>query len=325
MAKGKNYQKSLKQQVYEKFASMRAFGESKHDAKKDGTDKEKIFSTKTEKVYRTHMNQFCEWLKDKYPQCSSLKRAEKYSLEYLKERESRGLSAYTLHTDAAAIRKFYQQEITDKYYYSPPARHRSDVKNSRLPAARDSHFSEEKNKLLCHFAEGTGLRRSELTQIRGGDLFTIDDIKSMIGGRAKADAMLFDGKYQYFIHVRHGVGKGGRERFAPITKYESEIVAKMTEREPDKKVWSHVHNAMNTHEFRARYATDLYNKYARDYDDIPYDRVNAGSGARYKSEVYYCRGDEYGRRLDRVAMELSQKALGHNRIYEFAKSYLREG
>ena len=40
--KNKSYSKTLHQQAYEKLTSMQAFGESKKEAVKDGTDKEKI-------------------------------------------------------------------------------------------------------------------------------------------------------------------------------------------------------------------------------------------------------------------------------------------
>ena len=41
------YRQSLHQQAYRKFQNMQAFGESRHEAKKKGTDKDKIFSYKT--------------------------------------------------------------------------------------------------------------------------------------------------------------------------------------------------------------------------------------------------------------------------------------
>lgn len=56
---------------------------------------------------------------------------------------------------------------------------------------------------------------------------------------------------------------------------------------------------------------------------IPYDRVNKGSGKKYQSDVYVCRKDEKGKRLDKKAMYITSKALGHNRINVIAEHYLR--
>ena len=62
---------------------------------------------------------------------------------------------------------------------------------------------------------------------------------------------------------------------------------------------------------------------ARAIEDIPYDRVNRGTGRRYQSEVYTCRKDEAGKKLDKAAMLICSKALGHNRISVVADNYIR--
>ena len=58
-------------------------------------------------------------------------------------------------------------------------------------------------------------------------------------------------------------------------------------------------------------------------EDIPYDRVNKGTGKGYQSEVYTCRKDEAGKKLDRLAMLMCSKALGHNRVEIVANNYIR--
>ena len=119
-------------------------------------------------------------------------------------------------------------------------------------------------------------------------------------------------------------GKGGRSRFAPIIgPHRDEIIARFKDHRPDEKVWVHVSTAADIHSYRADYATRMYRMHAREYDDIPYDKINPKTGIKYKSEVYYCRGDEKGRRLDRKAMLIASKALGHNRVDVIAGHYLR--
>ncbi len=63
--------------------------------------------------------------------------------------------------------------------------------------------------------------------------------------------------------------------------------------------------------------------YARDIEDIPYDKVNKGTGHKYQSEVYVCRKDRQGTKLDKRAMKKASKALGHNRVSVIAYSYIK--
>ena len=89
-------------------------------------------------------------------------------------------------------------------------------------------------------------------------------------------------------------------------------------------MWQHVHQSADIHGYRAEYATAIYKAHARPIDQIPYDRVNKGTGHRYQSQVYTCRKDEAGRKLDKAAMLLCSKALGHNRLEVVANNYIRD-
>ena len=58
----KKYRKDLHQQLYDKFNKMIAFGESKREAKQNGTIKNKIFSYSTYKTYYRHAKAFVDWM-----------------------------------------------------------------------------------------------------------------------------------------------------------------------------------------------------------------------------------------------------------------------
>ena len=134
------------------------------------------------------------------------------------------------------------------------------------------------------------------------------------------DTRMFDG--EYFLHVRNG--KGGRERISPIVgKNVDQIVARIRDTAADEKVWQHVNSNADIHGYRGDYATEIYKSHARAIEQIPYDRVNAGTGRRYQNDVYVCRKDEAGKRLDKAAMLICSKALGHNRIEVVANNYIR--
>lgn len=331
------YSKDLHQQAYDRLTGMQAFGESKKEAVANGTEKEKIFSFNTYKSYWKHTKYFIKYIKENHPECTTLKSAKKYVNEWLQTRVDQGLSAWTVQLEAKAMGKLYGISPDDENYFKPPKRNREDIKRSRGDRVRDKHFSKTNNDELIKFCKGTGLRRAELGELRGKDLVTREEIEaeiSQIESRSAEeltpadtkrlemlqDTRLFEG--DYFTHVRNG--KGGRERMSPIIGPNTEqIVERIKSTPAEEKVWQHIHQSADIHGYRAEYATIIYKAKARAIEEIPYDRVNKGSGRKYQSDVYICRKDEAGRKLDKVAMLVCSKALGHNRISVVADNYIR--
>ena len=335
--KNKSYYKDLHPQAYDRLNGMQAFGESKKEAIANGTDRGKIFSFNTYQTYWKHTKYFLKYIKETHPECTTLKSAKKYVNEWLQLRTDQGLSAWTIQTEAKALSKLYGIQPDDDGYFKPPKRNREDIKRSRGDRVRDRHFSEENNDELVKFCKGTGLRRSELMELRGKDLVTRAQIEDEIarlnalpaGERSAAadkrlemlqDTRLFD--EEYFTHVRNG--KGGRERLSPIIgRFAGQIIGRIRETPAEEKVWQYVNTNADIHGYRAEYATAIYKTHARPIQDIPYDRVHRGTGRRYQSEVYTCRKDEAGKKLDKAAMLVCSKALGHNRISVVADNYIR--
>lgn len=335
--RNKAYSKDLHQQAYDRLTGMQAFGESKKEAVANGTEKEKIFSFNTYKSYWKHTKYFIKYIKENHPECTTLKSAKKYVNEWLQTRVDQGLSAWTVQLEAKAMGKLYGISPDDENYFKPPKRNREDIKRSRGDRVRDKHFSKTNNDELIKFCKGTGLRRAELGELRGKDLVTSEEIEaeiSQIESRPAEeltpadtkrlemlqDTRLFEG--DYFTHVRNG--KGGRERMSPIIGPNTEqIVERIKSTPAEEKVWQHIHQSADIHGYRAEYATIIYKAKARAIEEIPYDRVNKGSGRKYQSDVYICRKDEAGRKLDKVAMLVCSKALGHNRISVVADNYIR--
>ena len=335
--RNKSYAKDLHQQAYDCLTSMQAFGESKKEAIVNGTANDKIFSFNTYKTYWKHTKYFLKYLKEAHPECTTLKKAKKYANEWLQVRVDQGLSAWTIQAEAKALGKLFGIQPDDEDYFKPPKRERSEIKRSRGDRVRDKHFSKTNNDELIKFCRGTGLRRSELEELRGKDLTTKEQIEAEIrrletiaeGKRSEADnkhldmlkdTRMFDA--EYFTHVRNG--KGGRERMSPIIgKNVAQIVERMQETPAEEKVWQFVHQSADIHSYRADYATAMYKAHARDIKDIPFDKLNHGTGRWYQSEVYTCRKDEAGKKLDKAAMLVCSKALGHNRISVVADNYIR--
>ncbi len=329
--RNKAYHKDLHQQAYDRLTGMQAFGESKKQAVADGTEKDKIFSFSTYKAYWKHVKYFIKYIQEKYPECTTLKSAKKYVNEWLQARTDQGLSAWTIQLEAKAMGKLYGISPDDENYFKPPKRNREDIKRSRGVRVRDKHFSKTNNDELIRFCKGTGLRRRELAELRGKDLVTREQIEAEISRLESRPAveltpadtkrleMLQDARlFQegYFTHVRSG--KGGRERLSPIIGPDSaQIIERMQNTPSEEKVWQHVHQSADIHGYRAEYATAMYKAHARPIEEIPYDRVNKGSGRKYQSEVYICRKDEAGRKLDKA--ETREKHLNYlngERLYD---------
>lgn len=335
--KNKSYSKDLHQQAYDRLTAMLAFGESKKEAMANGTAQDKIFSFNTYQTYWKHIKYFLKYIKELHPESTTLKSAKKYVNEWLQIRVDQGLSAWTIQTEAKALGKLYGIQPDDPDYFQPPKRNRAEIKRSRGDRVRDLHFSKTNNDELIKFCQGTGLRRSELEALRGSDLMTraqieqeIARIEALPEGAEKnqeekhlgvlRDTRMFD--CEYFIHVRNG--KGGRERISPIVgKNVGQILERMQNTAGEEKVWQHVNANADIHAYRGDYATAIYKAHARSIEDIPFDRVNRGTGKRFQSEVYVCRKDEAGKRLDKAAMRICSKALGHNRIEVVANNYIR--
>lgn len=335
--KNKAYVKDLHQQAYARLTEMQAFGTSKKESVANGNAKDKIFSYKTYEAYWKHTKYFIKYIQANHPECTTLKAAKQYMNEWLQMRTDEGKSAWTIHLEAKALGKLFGIDPTDEQYFQPPKRERQKITRSRVDRVRDKHFSKSNNDELIKFCKGTGLRRSELLDMRGKDLISRAEIEDEISRLEKQqnethdpnrerwldvlrDTRMF--KSEYFTHVR--CGKGGRVRMSPIIGANAEqIIERMRNTAPEEKVWQHVSENADIHGYRAEYATEIYKAHARAIEDIPYDRVNKGTGRKFQGDVYVCRKDEAGRKLDKAAMLICSKALGHNRISVVADNYIR--
>lgn len=336
--KRSKYRKTLYQQAYMRLEKMKAFGESKKVAKADGTMKDKIFSVSTYKSYKKHIKYFIHYIEMVHPECTTLKSAKKYVKEWLQMRTEQvdehgeHLSAWTIQLEAAALNKLYQIDVADVGRFQPPKRRKEDIKRSRGSKANDKHFSEQKNEELVNFCKGCGFRRNVLEKLKGSDLMERKEVeealqKAIIESNQKMikiceDALFTFPDKEFFI--LHRQDKGGKTRISPIVgPHTMQIVERMRNTPADQRVWGFVSKACDVHGYRSDYATMLYRQYARPIEELKFENKILCADGKMRSEIYACRGDDTGKKLDRAAIHVISIALGHNREDTAIASYVR--
>lgn len=330
--------RDLHQQAYDILTGMQSFGDSRSEDKKYDRDHDtdtvskKIYSINTYKTYWKHIKYFLKWVQINHPEVKKLKKAEKFVPEWLQTRVDAKLSAWTIQTEEAALNKLYGIRPDDPKRFQAPQRQKGNIVRSRGTKVRDAHFSEKKNEELVNFCKGCGFRRNVLEKLKGSDLYDRSRVeealataraegnKSMI--KACTDALKTFPDKEYFI--LHRSDKGGKTRISPIVGSNMEkIVDRMRNTKPDELVWQYVSGNCDVHGYRSDYATYLYKEYARPMEELSFENKIKCSDGKYRSEIYVCRGDEKGKKLDRRAIGIISIALGHNREDTAISNYVR--
>ena len=283
--------KSLVYQVQERMTSMLCIGESKHEAKLNGSVRDKIFSWGTFATYTQHACRYVTWAKELHG-CKTIDQARPFVGDYLVGMIDRGLSPYSIRTTASSLAKLYGCRSID-FGVEFPVRQRKGITRSRGEAVRDKGFSASRNEQLIAFGECTGLRRAELACLTG-------------------DKLISHGDGTYSVLVDRGT-KGGRVRVAPVVGPPDQVaivVDAMTQAGKEK-VFSRINSHADIHAMRAIYASRVYLQSVRD------KKPQKGRGA-----VYRCRDDQQGLQFDKDAMMAASKALGHSRISVVGEHYL---
>ena len=334
--------KSLTEQVTENLNSKLAIGESKYEAKLKNAHTEKIYSWSTYKAYLKHCCYFVKWCKEQPAderighKVRTLEECRLFVEKWIQAEMDRGQSPYTIKLEACALAKLYSCSTTD-FDIITLQRKRSNITRSRGIAERDKNFSEKNNADLITFCKCTGLRRGELSQIRGNDLIEKDG--------------------NYFLHITKNT-KGGRARTSPIigNKEEIELVLKLCNNAGKDKIFPNPSENADIHSYRGEYATRIYNTYKRQINEFKNERliiykneiiksytsksnrklfrgnedyytmINGKrtliKGFRDVRSAYYCRKDLKGTAYDRKALFEASRSLGHNRESIVADHYL---
>lgn len=293
------HHQSLDYQIIQRYQSILRIGESKHAHKLKGDVHMWLYSYSTYHSYCKHAKLFAAWLRKNHKECKKLSQAQKFVNEYLEYRIAQKKSSYTIKLDLSALVKLYPGTTASDYIPTPP-RLRKDIKRSRHDLPHHKHFSEKRNAMLVATAKATGLRRSELCQLRCGD-WEFDP-----GSGPTPEP-------KYYILVSRGA-KGGRPRRAEVLCDDPEAIINFMKAQGgamDKVFKKPISKAAPIHAWRAEYATAVYLKYARPLDTLP------------RKEIYYCRKDRKGIKFCKKGMLMASKNLGHSRLSVVGEHYIR--
>lgn len=292
----KEVKKEVEPESYRKTARLRlqamfkaGFGTKRSTDKMNASTQDKIYSKNTFETYKRQSRYFADWLEKNYPDVKTIEQAREYVDKYLLYLIEVGKKPCSIATTKAALVKVYQTDASS--FLETPARTRASITRSRLDVAQDSHVSEKTEARLSRFTSATGLRRAEMLKITSDDLF-------FENGKA-------------YLNVTRGT-KGGKSRIVEIVGLSDGDTKDIVEWIQGQKgrLFPHITKHYDNHHYRSVYARRVYDRYARKEKDIP------------PKERYVMRKDRAGEVFDKLAMAVTSKNLGHNRIDVIAQSYL---
>lgn len=289
--------KGIVHETIERFDSLMAIGESRREAKqaiREATGSHawsisdgKIHSHVTRANYQKSVLVFVNWARTTYKinRLAQLDaRADELASRYLQEHITQGDSAYTVPAERAALRMFFGTRDLAKSV-TLITRKRENITRSRGTASHDKHFQPANWQSHITFAQATGLRRSELRDLRIRDIF-------------------YDHDGALLVHVKNG--KGGRAREVRVLPgREGDILAAIAGRDPDERVFTSIPKHMDVHSYRREFAQALYLFHAP-------GRALPPKEGRLKPSDY-----------DRAAAEQVTMALGHSRVSVVLLHYIR--
>ena len=286
---------SLRYFVLCRLDSLMAINQSRHEAKhalREGSAEKRwsistgrIHSHTTRKVYQQHILAFVTWAEATYQVKKPAEldlHADEWVSQYLRERLAQGKRPATLHTERSALRLFFGPHIAASVQL--PTRQWKAITRSRVPVKQDAHFQPEHWPDHLLFAHATGLRRSEMRDLRIHDIGTTQD-------------------GHLVVFVRRG--KGGKSRDVPVLEEDEQAVRTLIEgRDPNEHLFAHIPKNMDVQSYRR---------------DSAQKRSQQASGRPLPERTRRLKPSDY----DAAATQQVSEALGHRRRSIVLNHYIR--
>lgn len=309
--------KILRQQIDNRLDELDKIGHSRQLAKielinkngflKFGETVQGIHSISTKENYREVANQFtkyCVHIHNEKPRANLDYLIDKYSIDYLKSREKKGLSVSTLSRDRAALNKICKNKNKIDYKFKTRCIH--DITRSRNNKNKNNpNFNEKLNFSLISLAKGTGGRREDLSKLTPESFYEKDG----------------------HLYVEFKKSKGGKSRVAIVRqKHRKEIEDRIASTAPNSKLFDRIHRHADIHSYRRNYAQELYKdiiKNENNFKNKLYELYGERFEKNIKSNKYYTKGEENYFSGIRDDIFYITKSLGHERLDVAVNNYLR--
>ncbi|MDD3139373.1 MAG: tyrosine-type recombinase/integrase [Lachnospiraceae bacterium] len=301
---------NIKNIIHTALKDKIAFGESKHNAKKEldgfGKSTYKIYSYSTYNTYLKANLEYAKWLQENknINKINDLSVTEQYASEYIQYRLDSGVSVYTAKMERSALAMLYSKQIE----IDMPKRDNKNITRSRKSTENDKHISRNgKYKDVFTVALATGGRRSDIQKL------SINDFKEIDGN----------------LYVTFIQSKGGRNRLAPVLEEYTQQVKDIMENvklSGKTRLFEHIPKEIDVHSLRREYAKNLYkniteNKDLKDKYLFQYpERVEYKNNKEIKRNFYKDRDNNI---YDRDNIYIVSQALGHNRLDVSVTHYLK--
>lgn len=296
------YSQSLNHQLNKRMNSLKKMGESKHEAKKQLGENEKlegIYSDNTYKAYKQASIQFANWLKEEHDIKHIDDVTKEMAEQYLRERDSY-CSPSTVSTDLASINKIYCFDVNKKEA-GLQQRSYKNITRSRVEREHDKKYNPKNYEKQIDTAKAFGIRRESFVT---GDYRLKEDSIYRYDDKLYVSVIEKGGKFRN-VEVREDMQKTIEGHFPNIKERDQQ----MTEQE-----------------FRETYENlgeNLFEKYTAKIDNHALRREYAQH--KYKELVSKLDNEkqDYYKQYDKRAIAELSKNLGHNRLRVVVEHYLR--
>lgn len=280
--------------------SQTKFGQSKHQAKvnareecrkqnKPYTTIHGIYSTSTLHNYNKICSMFTKWIMDNHRnEVRTYADCQKFAAEWLEEKESKGLSAWSLNLYGSALASSFNGISKHDLGYSYPSRERKDITRNRNDNL-SGEYKTRRQRDAYVMLKATGCRRTELLRLRKEDF----------------RPQVIDGKRTGCLEVFKR-GKGGIERWCLVNPNYTNFVKNYLQ---NASTYSHANEERifkkndltkdGIHSTRSVYACDLYKYFSEN---------GYASG-----KIYRCRKELSGYSYDKGILHEVSYNLQHSR------------
>lgn len=281
--------------------SQTKFGESKHkakiNAKEESLQNNKpyepvhgIYSTTTFQNYNAVCNRFIQWILENHKNdVRTYADCKKFAAEWLEQKESDGLSAWSLNLYGSALASSFGGISKNDLGYSFPTRERKNIVRNRNDDLT-GEYATARQRNAYTMLKATGCRRREILRLRKEDF------------RQQLDK---DGKGTGCLEV-YKRGKGGIERWCLVNPLYVDFVkdylktAKTYSYSGEERLFQKSDIPKDgIHSTRAIYACDLYKHF---------EQHGYASG-----KIYHCRKELSGYKYDKGILHEVSYNLQHSR------------